>query len=62
MAFLTRTDAARNTDRFYIMQVMPTLFGDLTIVREWGRRGSPRTVRITNRMFGLSGDKIPTYG
>ena len=26
MAFLTRTDPARNIDRFYVVEVMPTLF------------------------------------
>ena len=48
MAFLTRDDAARNLHRFYIVQVMPNLFGNSTVLREWGRRGSPGTVRLTN--------------
>jgi predicted DNA-binding WGR domain protein len=41
MAFLTRIDPTRNIDRFYIVEVMPSLFGDWTVLREWGRRGSP---------------------
>ena len=48
MAFLTRTDPARNIDRFYIVDVTPTLFGDWTVMREWGRRGSPGTVRLSS--------------
>ena len=48
MAFLTRTDPARNIDRFYIVDVTPTLFGEWTLVREWGRRGSPGTVRLSS--------------
>jgi hypothetical protein len=28
MAFLTRIDPARNINRFYVVQVMPSLFGD----------------------------------
>ena len=31
--------------RFYQMFVMPGLFGDWSLVREWGRVGSPGTVR-----------------
>jgi predicted DNA-binding WGR domain protein len=46
MAYLTRTDPARNINRFYIVQVMPNLFGHWTVMREWGRRGSPGTLRL----------------
>ena len=48
MAFLTRTDPARNIDRFYVVEIMPSLFGDWTVLREWGRRGSAGTVRINS--------------
>jgi predicted DNA-binding WGR domain protein len=34
MALLTRTDANRNLHRFYILKVMPTLFGDWAVLRE----------------------------
>jgi predicted DNA-binding WGR domain protein len=46
MAFLTRTDPAKNLHRFYIVRLAPTLFGDWTLLREWGRSGSPGTVRV----------------
>jgi predicted DNA-binding WGR domain protein len=46
MAFLTRIDPTRNINRFYVVQVMPSLFGEWTVLREWGRRGSPGTVRL----------------
>jgi predicted DNA-binding WGR domain protein len=46
MAYLTRTDPARNMNRFYIVQVMPNLFGEWAVLREWGRRGSPGTLRL----------------
>ena len=46
MAFLTRTDPARDIDRFYIVDVPPTLFGEWAVLHEWGRRGSPGTVRL----------------
>jgi predicted DNA-binding WGR domain protein len=46
MTFLTRTDPTHNIDRFYIVHVTPTLFGDWTVIREWGRPGSPGTARL----------------
>ena len=46
MTYLTRTDPARNMNRFYVVQVMPNLFGHWTVMREWGRRGSPGTLRL----------------
>lgn len=48
MAFLTRIDPTRNMDRFYIVAVMPTLFGEWAVLRECGRRGSPGTVRLSS--------------
>jgi predicted DNA-binding WGR domain protein len=48
MAFFTRTDAAKNLHRFYIVRLTPTLFGDWTLCSEWGRSGSPGTVRLTS--------------
>jgi predicted DNA-binding WGR domain protein len=48
MPFLIRTDAARNIDRFYVVKVMPSLFGDWTVLRGWGRRGSAGTVRLNS--------------
>jgi predicted DNA-binding WGR domain protein len=43
---LTRTDSSRNMARFYKIDVQPTLFGDWSLVREWGRIGRPGTVRV----------------
>jgi predicted DNA-binding WGR domain protein len=45
---LTRTDASCNLHRFYVVQLTPTLFGEWTLMREWGRIGSPGTVRATS--------------
>jgi predicted DNA-binding WGR domain protein len=44
--FLTHADASRNLHRFYVVQLAPTLFGEWTLLREWGRIGSPGTVRL----------------
>ena len=47
MAFLTRTEAEKNLYRFYVVTVTPTLFGEWSLVREYGRIGSPGTVQLT---------------
>jgi predicted DNA-binding WGR domain protein len=48
MVVLTRIDAARKLHRFYVVNLGPTLFGEWTLSREWGRIGSPGTVRTTS--------------
>jgi predicted DNA-binding WGR domain protein len=35
MSFLTRTDPTRNINRFYIIAVTPTLFGDWAVMRAY---------------------------
>jgi predicted DNA-binding WGR domain protein len=42
---LIRCAPVRNENRFYAMTATPTLFGDWTLIREWGRRGSPGRLR-----------------
>ena len=42
---LTRIDASQNVHRFYRIEVVPGLFGDWSLVREWGRIGQPGQVR-----------------
>jgi predicted DNA-binding WGR domain protein len=36
MAYLTRTDPTRNINRFYLVDVTPTLSGEWAVLREWG--------------------------
>lgn len=43
--YLVRHDADKNMHRFYQMFVVPGLLDDWSLVREWGRAGSPGTVR-----------------
>lgn len=42
---LQRIDASHNVRRFYRVLVLPNLFGEFTVMREWGRIGHPGTVR-----------------
>lgn len=43
---LTRIDDHRNMARFYKLDIQPTLFGEWSVVREWGRIGRAGTVRV----------------
>ncbi|BDA87268.1 WGR domain-containing protein (plasmid) [Aureimonas sp. SA4125] len=37
---LTRIDPARNMARFYVLALQPTLFGGVSVIRNWGRIGT----------------------
>ena len=43
---LTRIDPPNNAYRFYRMEIMPGLFGEWSLIREWGRIGQPGQVRV----------------
>jgi predicted DNA-binding WGR domain protein len=43
--YLERHEPDKNLHRFYQLHVVPGIFGDWSLVREWGRVGSPGTVR-----------------
>ena len=45
--YLTRVDPDRNMARYYAMSVQGTLFGEWSLVREWGRIGRGGQVRAT---------------
>lgn len=44
---LTHVDPARNMARFYTLTIQPTLFGEWSLVREWGRIGQAGQVKAT---------------
>lgn len=43
---LHRIDESRNMKRFYVMATMPTLFGETSLLRNWGRIGKRGQMRI----------------
>lgn len=43
---LRHIDPARNMARFYLVSVGRSLFGDFSVVREWGRIGTIGRVRV----------------
>ncbi|MBS3964093.1 MAG: WGR domain-containing protein [Methylomonas sp.] len=45
LAYLERHNSLENMHRFYQITVSPGVFGDWSLVREWGRKGSPGTVK-----------------
>jgi predicted DNA-binding WGR domain protein len=45
MIHLTRSKLSGNVRCFYAMHLTQTLFGEWALVAEWGRIGSPGTVR-----------------
>ena len=45
-AELRRVDPERNMARFYLLSIQPTLFGRVSLVRNWGRIGTSGQVKI----------------
>ncbi|WP_165915128.1 WGR domain-containing protein [Rhizobium sp. PP-F2F-G48] len=43
---LTRIDPERNMARFYLLSLQPTLFGDVSLLRNWGRIGTGGRTKI----------------
>jgi predicted DNA-binding WGR domain protein len=43
---LRREEPSKNLRRFYLMTVQRDLFGGATLIREWGRIGSPGKLQI----------------
>lgn len=46
MIYLTRRRPEHHESRFYALHLQPDLFGPVCVVKEWGRIGSPGTVRL----------------
>ena len=44
-SYLEKHDPARNQARFYNLLLLPNLFGEWTLYREWGRIGQGGKVR-----------------
>lgn len=54
--YLEKCDPAKNMRRFYAMHVTRTIFVDWALIREWGRIGSPGTVR--EEWFDTEGEAL----
>ncbi|MEI4234179.1 WGR domain-containing protein [Roseovarius sp. D22-M7] len=47
---LRREDPTKNMRRFYKMVVQRDLFGGASLIREWGRLGSPGKLRVDHHL------------
>ena len=45
IGFQSLTENIDTTNRFYQLFITPEIFGDWSLIKEWGRAGSPGTVR-----------------
>ncbi|NVO29522.1 WGR domain-containing protein [Donghicola sp. C2-DW-16] len=43
---LTRRDPSCNMSRFYALSLEPTLFGEVMLIRTWGRIGTSGQVKV----------------
>ena len=43
---LDRCDPTCNMARYYVLSIEPSLFGDATLIRQWGRIGRPSQRRV----------------
>lgn len=49
MVSLRRIEPEKNMARFYEISLQPTLFGDVAVVRHWGRIGGGADDRFNSR-------------
>lgn len=66
---LRRIDAAHNMRRFYALSTQPTLFGEMSLVRNWGPPGTNGQtmvqtfdVRVRRRSKRSGGWSMPSGG
>jgi predicted DNA-binding WGR domain protein len=59
---LERRDAQRNMARFYVLAIEPTLFGDVALLREWGRIGSTGCRRLDLHSGADKGLSLSDFG
>lgn len=45
-SYLEKRDPARNQARYYRLAILPNLFGEWSLAREWGRIGSGGRCRL----------------
>jgi hypothetical protein len=59
MIAFARCEPARNLDRFYVLAMTRDLFDGWVLWREWGRRGSPGTLRNLRARSGGALGRAP---
>lgn len=57
--YVERTDEARNMARFYAMTIEPGLFGDICLMRRWGRIGVHGQMKVQH--FASEQDAVAAF-
>ncbi|WP_027584406.1 WGR domain-containing protein [Bradyrhizobium sp. Ai1a-2] len=57
---LHRIDAARNMRQFYALSMQPTLFGEMSLIRNWGRIGTNGQTMV--QTFDGSAEAVEAFG
>ncbi|MBB5536259.1 WGR domain-containing protein [Rhizobium giardinii] len=54
-----RSDATRNMARYYAMSIEPNLFGDVCLLRKWGRIGTKGQTMV--HLFGREEEAVELF-
>ncbi|AVA24416.1 WGR domain-containing protein (plasmid) [Rhizobium sp. NXC24] len=57
--YVERSDAARNMARYYAMSIEPNLFGDICLLRKWGRIGTKGQTMVHH--FGREEEAVELF-
>ncbi|GMO50294.1 WGR domain-containing protein [Bradyrhizobium ottawaense] len=57
---LRRIDTTRNMRRFYLLSIQPTLFGGVSLIRDWGRIGTTGQTMV--QTFDASAEAGEAFG
>ena len=57
--YVERSDASKNMARYYAMSIEPSLFGDVCLLRKWGRIGSNGQMMVHH--FGREDEAVRLF-
>jgi len=57
--YVERTDVAKNMARYYAMSIEPNLFGDVCLLRKWGRVGAKGQMMVHH--FGREEEAVELF-
>ena len=57
--YVERSDASRNMARYYAMSIEPNLFGDVCLLRKWGRIGTKGQMMVHH--FGREEEAVRLF-
>lgn len=57
--YVERSNASRNMARYYAMSIEPNLFGDVCLLRKWGRIGSKGQMMVHH--FGREEEAVELF-